>query len=214
MISIKKLRKNKDSFLEKLALKQDNTDLDLILSLDEKLRELKTSSSQMRAERNSASEAIGQAKKAGEDATEAINNMRVLGENLKKLENDLHDVSDQMNELLYKIPNPPHDSSPEGLDESDNIEIRSWGNKPEFDFIPKTHIEIGENLKLFDFNRGAKLSGSGFPLYIGQGAMLERALINSMLDHHQKEYDFKEIFPPVLMKKDSMVTTGQLPKFE
>ena len=103
MISIKKLRKNKDSFEEKLALKQDNTDLDLILSLDEKLRELKTSSSQMRAERNSASEAIGQAKKAGEDATEAINNMRVLGENLKKLENDLHDVSDQMNELLYKI---------------------------------------------------------------------------------------------------------------
>ena len=214
MISIKKLRKNKDSFLEKLALKQDNTDLDLILSLDQKLRELKTSSSQMRAERNSASEAIGQAKKAGEDATEAINNMRVLGENLKKLENDLHDVSDQMNELLYKIPNPPHDSSPQGLDESDNIEIRSWGNKPEFDFIPKTHIEIGENLKLFDFNRGAKLSGSGFPLYLGQGAMLERALINSMLDHHQKEYDFKEIFPPVLMKKDSMVTTGQLPKFE
>ena len=128
MISIKKLRKNKDSFKEKLALKQDNTDLDLILSLDEKLRELKTSSSQMRAERNSASEAIGQAKKAGEDATEAINNMRVLGENLKKLENDLHDVSDQMNELLYKIPTPPPDSSPQGLDESDNIEIRSMMN--------------------------------------------------------------------------------------
>ena len=214
MISIKKLRKNKESFQEKLALKQDNSDMGLILSLDEKLRELKTISSEMRAERNSASEAIGQAKKSGHDASVAINTMKELGENLKKVEYDLDKISNQLNDLLFKVPNPPHDSSPQGTDESGNVEIRSWGKKPEIDFELKTHTEIGKDLELFDFKRGAKLSGSGFPLYLGQGAQLERALINSMMEHHRKEYSFKEIFPPVLMKKMSMVTTGQLPKFE
>ena len=214
MISIKKLRKNKESFQEKLALKQDNSDMGLILSLDEKLRELKTISSEMRAERNSASEAIGQAKKSGDDTSVAINTMKELGENLKKVEYDLDKISNQLNDLLFKVPNPPHDSSPKGTDESGNVEIRSWGKKPEIDFELKTHTEIGKDLELFDFKRGAKLSGSGFPLYIGQGAQLERALINSMMEHHRKEYSYKEIFPPVLMKKMSMVTTGQLPKFE
>ena len=214
MISIKKLRKNKESFQEKLALKQDNSDMGLILSLDEKLRELKTISSEMRAERNSASEAIGQAKISGHDASVAINTMKELGENLKKVEYDLDKISNQLNDLLFKVPNPPHDSSPQGTDESGNVEIRSWGKKPEIDFELKTHTEIGKDLELFDFKRGAKLSGSGFPLYIGQGAQLERALINSMMEHHRKEYSYKEIFPPVLMKKMSMVTTGQLPKFE
>ena len=214
MISIKKLRKNKESFQERLALKQDNSDIGLILSLDEKLRELKTISSEMRAERNSASEAIGQAKKSGDDTSVAINTMKELGENLKKVEYDLDKISNQLNDLLFKVPNPPHDSSPKGTDESGNVEIRSWGKKPEIDFELKTHTEIGKDLELFDFKRGAKLSGSGFPLYIGQGAQLERALINSMMEHHRKEYSYKEIFPPVLMKKMSMVTTGQLPKFE
>ena len=214
MISIKKLRKNKESFQEKLALKQDNSDVGLILSLDEKLRELKTISSEMRAERNSASEAIGQAKKSGDDTSVAINTMKELGENLKKVEYDLDKISNQLNDLLFKVPNPPHDSSPQGTDESGNVEIRSWGKKLEIDFELKTHTEIGKDLELFDFKRGAKLSGSGFPLYIGQGAQLERALINSMMEHHRKEYSYKEIFPPVLMKKMSMVTTGQLPKFE
>ena len=214
MISIKKLRNDKDSFKSKLALKNDNADLDLILSLDAKLRELKTASSEMRAERNSASNAIGKAKKTGEDASAAISTMRELGENIKEIESNLQDVSIQLDDLLYKIPNPPHDSSPKGKDESDNVEVRSWGSKPEFDFTPKTHTEIGESLELFDFIRSAKLSGSGFPLYTGQGAHLERSLINSMMSHHHNEYGFKEIFPPVLMKKESMITTGQLPKFE
>ena len=127
MISIKKLRKNKESFQEKLALKQDNSDMGLILSLDEKLRELKTISSEMRSERNSASEAIGQAKKSGNDASVAINTMKELGENLKKVEYDLDKISNQLNDLLFKVPNPPHDSSPQGTDESGNVEIRSWG---------------------------------------------------------------------------------------
>ena len=130
MISIKKRRNDKDSFKSKLALKNDNADLDLILSLDAKLRELKTASSEMRAERNSASDAIGKAKKAGDDASAAISTMRELGENIKEIESDLQDVSIQLDDLLYKIPNPPHDSSPKGKDESDNVEVRSWGSKP------------------------------------------------------------------------------------
>ena len=214
MISIKNLRKDKKSFQEKLALKQDSSDLALVLSLDEKLRELKTRSSEMRAERNNASESIGQAKKTGQDASNAINAMKELGGNLKKVEHELGETSNQLDDLLFKIPNPPHSSCPEGTDESGNVEIRSWGKKPELDFEPKTHIELGVDLELFDFQRGAKLSGSGFPLYVAQGAQLERALINSMMDHHREEYGYKEIFPPVLMKRMSMVTTGQLPKFE
>ena len=108
----------------------------------------------------------------------------------------------QSNWMTYYIKyQTPHDSSPKGKDESDNVEVRSWGSKPEFDFTPKTHTEIGESLELFDFIRSAKLSGSGFPLYILAGAHLERSLINSMMGHHHNEYDFKEIFPPVLMKK-------------
>ena len=120
----------------------------------------------------------------------------------------------KLNDLLYQTPNPPHESSPKGSDENDNVEIRTWGEKPTFSFQPKAHLEIVDNLALLDFQRGAKLSGSGFPLYTGMGAKLERALINSMIDHHASEYGFKELFPPVLMRKESMVTTGQLPKFE
>ena len=119
-----------------------------------------------------------------------------------------------MKSILFQIPNIPHSSVPEGKDESDNSFVRKWGDKPNYNFNLKTHMELGESLDLFDFKRGSKLSGSGFPLYVGQGAKLERILINSMLDHHVNNYDFKEIFPSVLMTKKSMETTGQLPKFQ
>ena len=120
----------------------------------------------------------------------------------------------ELSKALLCIPNTPHSSVPKGKDESQNILVREWGRKPEFSFTPKTHMALGESLKLFDFKRGAKLSGSGFPLYTGMGAKLERSLINFMLDHHSLEYGFEEVFPSVLMTKDSMETTGQLPKFQ
>ena len=214
MISIKELRKNKELFEKRLASKQDKTDLSRVLILDEKLRDLKTKSNEMRAERNAASESIGQLKKTGEDATESIRKTRELGDNLKQIEKDLNISQNELDKILFQISNPPHESTPNGENELNNVEKRRWGTKPEFTFKLKNHIEIGKNLNLFDFKRGSKLSGSGFPLYIGQGAKLERALINSMIEHHEEEFGFQEIFPPVLMLKESMQTTGQLPKFK
>ena len=214
MISIRELRKNKKFFAKRLALKQNDIDLNEVLILDRKLRDLKTKSNEMRAERNAASESIGQLKKAGQDANISIKKTRELVDNLKELEKELNTYQHKLNDILYEIPNLPHESCPKGENESENVEIRKWGNKPEFDFKLKTHLELGEDLNLFDFQRGAKLSGSGFPLYTGKGAKLERALINSMINHHEEEFGFQEIFPPVLMRKKSMQTTGQLPKFE
>ena len=214
MISLRKLRNAARSFKEKLALKQDHTNVDNILTLDEKTRDLKTKANNLRALRNSASEAIGFAKKKGLDASKSIEETRELGDDLRNLETELNQVEEQLHLLLFQIPNLPHDSVPQGKNEDSNIEIRSWGEKPIFNFKPKNHLELGDSMALFDFQRGAKLSGSGFPLYTGQGAKLERSLINSMINHHDVEFGSKEIFPPVLMKKESMLTTGQLPKFQ
>ena len=214
MISIKKLRENKDLYQNGLKLKGDSADLDAIITLDIKVRSIKKKSNEMRAERNNASEAIGKSKKAGEDASKAILDTRELGEKLKELEHQLHGLESQLKTLLFQMPNLPHHSVPIGSNETENVEVRIWGEKSEFTFQPKTHMELGTELKLLDFKRGAKLSGSGFPLYTGKGAKLERTLINTMIDFHNQEYGFKEIFPPVLMRKKSMITTGQLPKFE
>ena len=214
MISLKILRNETELCKRLIASKQDGVDLDHVLTLDKKLRQLKTISNEMRAERNSASEAIGKLKKAGEDASGSIKRTRELGDELKNIEKELHSVSKDLESYLYTIPNLPHESVPEGSDENFNVEIRSYGSKPEFNFEPKSHLDLGEALGLFDFQKGAKLSGSGFPLYMDKGATLERYLINAMIEHHIQEFSFKEVFPPVLMKKESMITTGQLPKFE
>tara|TARA_Y100000768_G_scaffold64953_1_gene44975 strand:+ start:128 stop:1396 length:1269 start_codon:yes stop_codon:yes gene_type:complete len=214
MISLKILRNETEMCKRLIASKQDEIDLEHVLNLDKKLRQLKTISNEMRAERNSASESIGELKKAGKDASGSIKKTRELGDELKKIEQELHIVSKELESYLYALPNLPHESVPEGLNETFNKKIRSYGNKPEFNFEPKSHLELGEALGLFDFQKGAKLSGSGFPLYIDKGATLERYLINAMMEHHVQEFSFKEVFPPVLMKKESMITTGQLPKFE
>jgi len=214
MISIKDLRKQPELYKKMLALKSDNADVDQLLLLDKTFRRLQTEVDLLRAERNSASEAIGLAKKEGQDASDAIKQTRDLGDRLKEIEDRLHQTGDELNKVLYQIPNPPHETVPKGFNEINNVEIKYWGEKPDFMFTPKSHLQLGESLTLLDFKRGAKLSGSGFPLYVGKGAKLERALINAMVDHHNKEFGFTELFPPVLMRKESMVTTGQLPKFE
>ena len=214
MISIKDLRKQPELYKKMLALKSDHADVDQLLVLDKKFRRLQTEVNHLRTERNIASEAIGLAKKAGQDTSVAIKQTRELGDRLKGIENKLHQTDEEINKVLYQTPNLPHETIPKGSNEINNVEIKSWGKKPEFMFTPKSHLQLGESLTLFDFERGAKLSGSGFPLYVGKGAKLERALINAMVDHHVNEYGFTELFPPVLMKKESMVTTGQLPKFE
>ena len=214
MISIKDLRKQPELYKKMLALKSDHADVDQLLLLDKTFRSLQTEVDHLRAERNRASDAIGLAKKAGQDASDAIRQTRELGDRLKEIEDRLHLTDEELNKVLYQIPNLPHETVPQGSNEINNVEVKSWGKKLDFMFTPKSHLQLGESLTLFDFKRGAKLSGSGFPLYVGKGAQLERALINAMVDHHEKEYGFIELFPPVLMRKESMVTTGQLPKFE
>ncbi len=214
MISLKDCRKNPQETQRRLDLKGATVKVESMLDLDSSVRELKTISNDLRAERNSASEAIGLAKRSGKDATDAIVKTRELGDELKAIEIQLSEKETELNQLLIGIPNLPSETVPEGKDEKGNVEIRTWGGKPSFDFDPMDHMTLGEKNSLFDFQRGAKISGSGFPLYSGAGAKLERALINAMIDHHVDSYQFKELFPSVLMRKESMETTGQLPKFE
>ena len=140
--------------------------------------------------------------------------MRSLGDEIKTLELSSKDLKIKLSSKLEEIPNVPDDSVPIGRDEKDNIIVREWGNKPVFNFKEKSHMELAKLLNLLDFERGSKISGSGFPLYIGKGAELERRIINSMIEHHVNDYNFIEMFPPVLMVEESMRTTGQLPKFK
>ena len=214
MISIKELRKNKKAYRDSLMKRGEAYDLENIIQIDSKIREMKTRANDMRAQRNAASQSIGELKKTGKNASEAILKTRQLGDKLKDLETELNSFELNLKITMQKIPNIPHESVPDGLTANDNVEVRKWGKKVDFNFNPRNHIELGERLNLFDFKTAAKLSGSGFPLYIGKGAELERKLINSMLNFHVKKYKYKEVFPPVLMLKDSMITTGQLPKFQ
>ncbi len=214
MISIKKLRENPKRFEKKLKSKDDILNIKSIIEIDKKVRRLKHESNLIRSKRNVATEKIGELKRKKEDAASAMKKARELGAKLKLIESDLSKIELDLNRKLLNLPNLPHSSVPKGENEKSNKIVREWGEKPKFDFKPKNHIELGENNQLFDFKTASKISGSGFSLYIGKGAMLERHLINSMLDYHIKKFNFTEFFPPVLMSKKSMLTTGQLPKFE
>ena len=214
MISIKKIRENPEGIISKLRSRNDKTDIREVLSLDDKLRILKTRSSEYRAQRNIASENIAKIKREGGDSIFAIKETRDLGNKLKELELELIKNENELNRILFQMPNVPHDSVPVDSDFSGNVTLREWGNKRDYNFKLKNHIQLGEDLNLFDFKRGSKLSGSGFPLYVGNGAKLERSLINSMIDHHVTNFSFTEVLPSILMKKESMETTGQLPKFQ
>lgn len=214
MISLKKIRENPEEIIIKLRSRNDKTDIKLVLSLDNQVRLLKTRSSEYRAQRNLASERIAKIKRSGGDSSLAIRETRELGDKLKGLEIELTKIEKELDDILCQIPNVPQNSVPVASDVSGNVVLREWGNKREYTFKLKNHTELGDDLGLFDFERGSKLSGSGFPLYIGNGAKLERALINSMIDHHVTNFTFTEVLPSILMKKKSMETTGQLPKFQ
>ena len=214
MISIKRIRENSDEIIRKLRTKNDKTDIKLVLSLDSEVRQLKTRSSEYRSQRNLASENIAKIKREGGDFSLAVGETRELSDKLKSLEIELTKIEKELKVILLQIPNIPQNSVPVASDASGNVTVREWGNKKEYNFKLKNHTELGEDLGLFDFKRGSKLSGSGFPLYVGNGAKLERALINSMIDHHVNNFTFIEVLPSVLMKKESMETTGQLPKFQ
>ncbi len=214
MLDIKFIRSNPDKIKKALKDRGMDFDLDKLLSIDEERRKLLQEVEELRNKRNTVSQQIGKKKKQGEDASELIAEMKSVGERIKLLEEKLKDTVEQFNSLILEIPNVPHESVPIGEDENDNQVIKRWGDQTEFDFPAKCHWDLGEELDILDFNRAAKITGSRFVIYKGLGALLERALINFMLDLHIKEHGYTEVLPPFIVNETSMTATGQLPKFK
>ncbi|MEJ5351652.1 MAG: serine--tRNA ligase [Melioribacteraceae bacterium] len=217
MLDIKFIRENPDLVRQGLLNKNSADVVDDILELDEKRRSLIAKSDELKALRNKVSSQIPQMKKRGEDTTAIFEEMKKVGDEIAELDKQLKEVEDKLEEILRCTPNLAHSSVPVGKSAEDNVEVRRWLPEDfsfEFDFEVKDHIELGKKLDILDFERGTKISGSGFPLYKGKGATLERALINFMLDFHLQHHGYKEIFPPVLVNRESMKGTGQIPKLE
>lgn len=213
MLDLKFVRNNPEVVKEALRKRNSSVSLDEFLRFEEERRKLLFEVENMKAERNKVSEEVGRRKKSGEDAEQLILEMREVGQNIKVLEEKLAEIEQKMEVMLYEIPNIPHESVPVGKDESANIELRSFGTPHVFDFQPLSHHEIGEKHDILDFARAAKVTGSRFTFYKGLGAKLERSLISFMLDKHTTK-GYVEILPPYLVHRNSMVGTGQLPKFE
>lgn len=215
MLDSKLLRANFEEVKAKLSKRgEDLTDFEKFGGLDEKRREILSKVEVLKAERNEVSQQVAQMKRNKENADEVITKMKKVGEEIKAYDQELSTVEEELNYVLMRIPNIPHDSVPVGDSEEDNVEVRTWGELPTFDFEPKPHWEIGTDLQLLDFERAAKVTGSRFVFYRGLGARLERALINFMLDLHQEEHGYEEMLPPYLVNRTSLTGTGQLPKFE
>jgi seryl-tRNA synthetase len=216
MLDIKLIRENPDFVRQRLAARGrgDEARVAELAALDEQRRKLLVEGDNLKAERNKVSKEIGAAKAKGQDASGAMAAMKQVGERIAALDAEIAGVDGKLQDILLNIPNLPHASVAVGKDSADNPEMRRWGDKPAFSFQPKPHWEIGEKLGILDFPRATKISGSGFILYRGAGARLERGLINFLLDLHTTQHGYTEVFPPFLIKRDSMVGTGQLPKFE
>jgi seryl-tRNA synthetase len=182
-------------------------------AVDAHRRERITEVEQLKAQRNKLSEDVARLKKSGQDATAVMEETRALKQKIESLEAAANGAEEQLRHILARIPNLPHDSVPVGKSEHDNVEVKRWGTPPTFDFQPKAHWEIGEALGILDLERAAKLSGARFAVYWAEGARLERALINFMLDTHTREHGYTEVLPPFMVNSKSLFGTGQLPKF-
>ena len=213
MISIDLIRNNLDQLTIALSSKGYNENLDEAVELDSYIRKSLSTANELRAERNKVSDQIALIKKKGGDAQGMIKSMREVGESIKKIENKIGISKEKLEDILLNVPNPPHNSVPKGNDEKENKVVSIWGEDISFNFDIKSHVEIGNQLGLFDFDQASKISGSGFPLYKSKGALLERGLINFMLDFQTNNNGYTEIFPPFLVNSTSALTTGNLPKF-
>jgi seryl-tRNA synthetase len=216
MLDIALIRKQTDAVKARLAAR--NADLpaqiDAVLHCDERRRAAETQLQQLQADRNRISKEIGAKKKAGEDTSAIEAQVRGFGDDMKRLNEEAATLDAEQREILLGIPNLPHEGCPVGADAEANPEVRVWGTKPTFSFTPKSHVELGEKLRLFSFESATKMSASAFTCYIGQGARLERALINFLLDTQTGEAGYTEVAPPLLVNADALIGTGQLPKFE
>lgn len=215
MLDAKLLRSEPEKVRQALINRNaDTAILDAFIALDEERRKLLYDVEQLKAERNTVSEEIAKMKKNKQDATSDIERMREVSQRIKQMDSDISGIEAKFNDLLLNIPNMPSDTTPVGKDASDNVVTRTWGEPRKFDFEPVPHWELATALDIIDFERGSKISGSGFILYKGLGARLERSLYNWMLDVHTKEHGYRELFVPYLINRKAMTGTGQLPKFE
>jgi len=217
MLDIKLIRENPELVKTGIRNKNEKDRVDELLSLDEERRNIIVQVEELKAKRNSVSSQIPKMKKAGEDTTSVMAEMKEVSNQISELDGTLRKIESDLNDILMFIPNMPHESVPVGKTADNNVEKRNWtpdGFSFKRDEKLLDHVELGKKLNILDFERGAKISGSGFPVYIGKGATLERALINFMLDYHLTKHGYTEVLTPFLVNADSMKGTGQLPKME
>lgn len=213
MLDVKWLIQNTKIVEQALKNRKSDLSLDTVISLNEERKGLQKEFDELRALQNQKSKEIGLAKRNGDDASTIMQEMQDVAQKVKDLNQKQSEVEEQLKAQLLQFPNIPHESVPVGQDEEDNKETHKWGEKPSFNFKPKEHWELGESLGYLDFERGAKIAGARFTLYRGPIAKLERALIQFMLDTHTEEHGYEEVLPPFLVNSNSLLGTGQLPKF-
>lgn len=214
MLDLKYIRSNPEKVQEGLNKRSKDISIEPLLELDEKRRKLLADVEKLKATQNQKSKEIPKLKKEGKDVTELMDSLRKMSDKIKQMDSEVKEIEDEMEKFLLTIPNIPHESVPVGKDDTENVEIRRWGDVRVCDFEIKPHWDIGVNLGILDFERASKVSGARFTFYRGLGAKLERALINFMLDLHIQKHGYTELFPPFLVQRKSMIGTGQLPKFE
>lgn len=215
MLDIKRVREDFDNVKAAVESRcKGDFGIDKVLEYDTKRRELLAQVEQMKNQQNTASRKVPAMKKAGEDTTELFAEMKELSRKIKEMDAEVSEVEEAQRNALLNVPNTPYKDVQVGEDDSDNVELRKWGEPRKFDFEEKAHWDLGESLDILDFERGGKLSGARFTVYKGKGARLERAVINFMLDLHTEEQGYKEILPPFMVGRQAMIGTGQLPKFE
>jgi seryl-tRNA synthetase len=216
MLDIKLIREQGDHYHRQLNRRGPDTanDLDQLIEIDAQRRDALSQSQTLKNKKKTLSTEVGKLKKQGENADALMTEVKQLNAEIDEWDSKSSELDEQVRNTLLKIPNLPSESTPDGADESENQEIRKWGDKPKLDFTPKNHLELGETLGLLDMKRAVKISGARFAVFRGQGAALLRALIQFMLDTQTRENGYEELYPPVLVNKESLMGTGQLPKFE
>ena len=217
MLDLKRIRNNPEEIKALLANRGEDFDvtcIDEVVALDEKRRAILVDVEALKSKRNQVSAEIPKRKKAGEDVTAVMAEMRESGDKIKADDAKVSEIDEKINYIMLRIPNIPNPQVPDGETDEDNVEIKVWGDKTKFDFEPKAHWDLGTDLKILDFERAGKTTGSRFTFYKGAGARLERAIINYFLDKHVFDNGYTEILPPYMVNRESMTGTGQLPKFE
>jgi seryl-tRNA synthetase len=214
MLEAKYIREHLDEVRERLALRGQAINLDQFVLIDGERRKAIQEWERLRSLQKKVSDEVSKKKREGQDASDLIGEMKKVSQDLKGLDGIIEEKERAIQEILLLIPNLPHVTVPRGTDSTENVEVRRWGEIPKFDFKPKAHWDLGEELGILDFKTGAKITGARFTLYWDLGAKLERALINFMLDLHAREHGYREVLPPFMVNRTTMTGTGQLPKFE